>query len=128
MSMDTNTEPSREGGRGDSSETILLSVLGDHPKTKMLALFIQNSNMDYNVTEIAEKSNLKRDTVYKYLDTLRAWGLVEKTRKVGNSQMFSLNNDSAAAESLAKFEWDLIEHLAEKEDAGELNDNNEPVI
>jgi hypothetical protein len=42
--------------------------------------------------------------------------------------MFSLNNDSAAAESLAKFEWDLIEHLAEKEDAGELNDNNEPVI
>jgi DNA-binding IclR family transcriptional regulator len=84
--------------------------------------------MDYNVTEIAEKSNLKRDTVYKYLDTLRAWGLVEKTRKVGNSQMFSLNNDSAAAESLAKFEWDLIEHLAEKEDAGELNDNNEPVI
>lgn len=110
-----------------TEEHVLLSVLGDHPKTKLLAVFIGNPQMDFNVTELAEYANLKRDTVYKYLDTLRGWGMVEETRKVGNSQMYSLNTDSEAAESLATFEWKLVEHLGEKEERGELDEHNSPL-
>jgi DNA-binding transcriptional ArsR family regulator len=126
MATDTKPEdPSDEAHVTD--EHVLVSVLGDHPKTKILATFIGNPEMDFNVTEIAEYSNLKRDTVYKYLDTLKGWGLIEETRRVGNSQMYALNTENDANEAFAKFEWELLTHLGDKEQAGELDDQNNPL-
>lgn len=122
---DTNERDSGDGGYV-TGDHLLTDVLGDHPKTKILAAFVGNPDIDYNVTEIAEASNLKRDTVYKYLDTLRGWGLIKKTRRVGNSQMYALNKESEAAESLAQFEWRLMKHLGAKEQAGELDQENKP--
>lgn len=126
--MSTDTQIKSENGEGYvTDEHVLVSLLGDHPKTKILAVFLGNADMDFNVTEIADYADLKRDTVYKYLDTLRGWGLVEETRQVGNSHMYSLDTDSDAAQALAETEWRLVEHLAGKEEAGELDDTNNPL-
>lgn len=46
----------------------------------------------------------------------------------GNSPMYQINKDSPAAERLANFEWVLIEVLAEKEEEGELDEENQPIL
>jgi DNA-binding transcriptional ArsR family regulator len=143
MSLENGDGDTRDGGNGNtrgdggasdegdeayvSPDHVLLGSLGDHPKLKILAVFIGHPEMDFNVTELAEYAGLKRDTVYKYLDSLRGWGFVETTRQVGNSQMYQLDTDSEPAEALAKLEWTLLEHLSEKEQAGELDADNEAI-
>ncbi|RLM96985.1 winged helix-turn-helix domain-containing protein [Haloarcula sp. Atlit-7R] len=125
--MGKSREPDTENEETVTEEHLLFGALGDHPKTKTLAALINAPEKDFNITEIADYADIKRDTVYKYIDELRAWGLIEKTRKVGNSQMYALNTDSDAAEALSEMEWHLMEHLAEKEAAGELDIDNNPV-
>jgi len=125
--MSKNRGPDIDEGAAVTDEHLLLGALGDHPKTQILAALISAPDKDFNVTEIADYADIKRDTVYKYIDDLRGWGLIERTRKVGNSQMYALNTDSDAAEALSKMKWHLTEHLAEKEASGELDDNNNPL-
>ncbi|WP_058992227.1 helix-turn-helix domain-containing protein [Haloarcula sp. CBA1127] len=129
MSMlpsENESEGADDGGYV-TDDHLLVDVLGGHPKTRILAVFLGNPEMDFNVTEIADYADLKRDTVYKYLDTLRGWGLVEETRRVGNSQMYALNTDSEAAKSLAKAEWKLVELLGQKEEQDQLDEDNNPL-
>jgi len=125
------TEDTDTNGAGNDDQEmerhVLLTVLGDHPKTKTLTVFLDNPDMEFNLTEIADYAGLKRDTVSTYLNTLRAWGLVEETQQVGNNQLYSLDTASEAAESLAKFEWDLVKHLADKEQSGDVDDMNNPL-
>lgn len=116
-----STEPDNAGSSDNdegyvTDSHVLVEALGDHPQTKMLAVFIGNPEMDFNVTEIAKYADLKRDTVYKYLGKLKELDLIEEARKVGNSQMYALNTDNDAAETFAKFEWDLVKNLAESEE------------
>ena len=110
-----------------SDEHLMLSVVGDHPKTKLLVIFLDNPEMEFSVGEAAEYANLERETVDEYLDTLRSWGLVSATRTGENSQRYALCTESEAAETLAKFEWLLVKHLAEKEQKGEVDESNDPI-
>lgn len=106
---------------------VLVSVLGDHPKTKILAAFLGNPDIEFSTTKIADHAGLELETVDQYLDTLRGWGVIEETHQSGSSRQYSLNTDSEAAEALAKFEWKLVEHLGQKEQDGEVNDMNQPL-
>lgn len=125
--MSKTTESDTDGEGAVTDDHLLLGALGDHPKMQILAALIDSPEKDFNVTEIADYADIKRDTVYKYIDDLRAWGLIKQTRKVGNSQMYALDTDSDAAEALSKLEWHLMEYLAEKEAAGELDADNNPL-
>lgn len=66
---------------GDTPRNRLLDFLGDHPTS------------DYPITELAEKSGVSRPTIYEELPELEETGLVEQTRKVGQSRLFKLNTD-----------------------------------
>ena len=125
--MGKTSDPDADGKGAVTDKHLLLDALGDHPKMQILAALIDTPERDFNVTEIADYADIKRDTVYKYIDDLRAWDLIEKTRKVGNSQMYALDTTSDAAEALSKVEWHLMEHLAEKEAAGEIDSDGNPL-
>lgn len=64
---------------GPTSRAKLLDFLGDH------------ATSDYNVTEMAAKTGITRQTVYTALDELLALGMVKKTRVVGQSPMYRIN-------------------------------------
>jgi len=120
------------GDEGDDAAAVterhvLVSVLGDHPKTKILAAFLGNPDIDFNRTKIADYAGLESKTVNEHLDTLRGWGMIEETQQSGDSRQYSLNTDSEAAETLAKFEWKLVDHLGQKEQQGEVDDMNNPL-
>ncbi|WP_248911051.1 winged helix-turn-helix domain-containing protein [Halocatena marina] len=108
--------------------TTLVSVLGTPARVRILAVLTSETDRDLNPTEIMEEAGIGSTAFYEHIDDLRAWGLVEKTRMAGNSPMFRLNMDSEAAQHLGKFEWELVKHSIEKEEAGELDENEQPIL
>lgn len=108
--------------------TTLVNVLGTPARVRILAVLTSETDRDLNPTQICEQAGVGSSAFYDHIDDLRAWGLIEKTRMAGNSPMYRLNTDSKAAQHLGKFEWALIEHTTEKEQAGELDENNQPIL
>jgi DNA-binding transcriptional ArsR family regulator len=98
-----------------AEDTVLTDVLGNHAKVKMLVALLGESDQDLNATELARLAGIDRSTFYEHIDDLLAYGIVEETRQVANSQMYKLNRNSDAAEDLARLEWDLIEAIPDVE-------------
>lgn len=53
---------------------------------------LKNAERDLSINEIAEKTNLTRQTVSKYVTVLVAEGRLECTREVGNARFFQHSN------------------------------------
>jgi Fic family protein len=92
-----------------ASGTYFVDVLGDSAKARILATFLGSHNDDLNISDIARISGVNRSTVYRNIDDLLKYGLVEQSRTVGNSKMYRLNKDNEAAQKLAAFEWALLD-------------------
>lgn len=94
-------------------DTVLTDVLGGHAKVKILAALLGEKDRDLNATEIAHLAGVDRSTFYEHADDLLAYGLVEETRTVGNSQMYRIDRDNPAASDMAQLEWDLLDEVEE---------------
>lgn len=108
--------------------TVLVDVIGDEAPVRILEVLLSESNNDMNPTRIIDLAGISSSSFYNHIDTLRRWNLVKKTRMAGNSPMYQINQESDAAKSIAKFSWDLIDYFGEKEQAGEINDDNQPAL
>ena len=117
----------REFGDVYADRTVLVDVLGSPTKVRTLAVLISETDRDLNASAICEQAGIGSSSFYHHIEDLLAYGLVEKARNVGNSPMYRINTDSEAAEALASFEWSLLEMLASKEEAGELDENGRPI-
>lgn len=92
---------------------VVLGVLGDHPKTRILLALLTDPDRDYNLTDIGRLADTDRTTVHRHIDSLLEYGVVEKTRKAGNAWMYQINKDNGAAQAFAEFEWEAIKALSE---------------
>lgn len=103
-----------KSGQGESfaEQTALTSLLGDHPKVKILAVLLSEGR-DINVSQIAELAGMSRSTVYDHISALQEVGVVKLTRKVGGSPLYEINEESDIAECLAKLEWVLLDYYEE---------------
>lgn len=99
--------------------SVVIDVLGDHPKTRILLALLTDPDRDYNVTDIARLADTDRSTVYRHIDALLERGLVAQTRKAGNAPMYQINHESDAAQAFGRFEWEVIKALGDADaDAG----------
>lgn len=73
---------------GSTPRARLLDFLGDHPTS------------DYNVTEMAAKSGVTRQTVYTLLEDLLQVGMLRRTRNVGQSPMYAINMEHPVTQSV----------------------------
>lgn len=108
--------------------TTIVRVLGKEVPARILAVLTSETDRDLNPTEIQEQAGIGSTAFYDHIDKLRAWGLVEKTRMAGNSPMYRLNTDSKAVQALGTFEWELVRFQTNKERAGEVDDENQPIL
>ena len=99
----------------DPEGSVVIDVLGDHPKTRILLAVLTDPDRDYNMSEIAELADTDRSTVYRHIDDLLAIGVITQTRKVGNAPMYQLNQENGAAEAFGTFEWEVIKAVGEHE-------------
>lgn len=110
--MGTNTIHADSDTSNPEGE-VVLGVLGDHPKTRILLALLTDPDRDYNLTDIGRLAGTDRTTVHRHIDSLLEYGIVEKTRKAGNAWMYQINQDNDAAKAFAKFEWEAIRALSE---------------
>ncbi|PSG97423.1 hypothetical protein BRD56_05755 [Thermoplasmatales archaeon SW_10_69_26] len=66
----------------------MLDFLGDHPLS------------DYSITEMAEKSDVSRPTVYDELPELQRLGMIKQTRTLGNSRLFQIDTDHSVVQEI----------------------------
>lgn len=113
----TESDPTDEATEGPEG-SVVIDVLGDHPKTRILLALLTDPDRDYNVSDIARLADTDRSTIYRHLDDLLEYGLVVQTRKAGNAPMYQINHESDAARAFGQFEWEVIKALGEKEQNG----------
>ena len=80
----------------------------DQKTMQIIEFLLENPVMDYSKTEIAELSGISRSTLYRRWDTLEELGILEKTRKYQNTQLYSLNTDSEIVNLLGRLQEDLV--------------------
>lgn len=71
---------------------------------KIVAALLSEDGTDLNVTDIARLAGVARSTVYDHIDELRELGVVEQTRKVGDSPMYRFDAESDVGEHVATLE------------------------
>jgi DNA-binding transcriptional ArsR family regulator len=96
-----------------AEQTAVTRLLGDHPKVKILSA-LSSESQDVTVSRIAELAGTSRSTVYDHLDDLRDVNVVVKTREVGGSPLYELNEDDEAARKFAQLEWAFLDNVAEE--------------
>jgi len=108
---DDDTAPPVEGDHY-AEDTPLLWILGDKPKIKILAALLSERNHDLNISDLARIAGVSRSTIYDHIDPLIEYGLVEKTRETGGSQMYQIDVESDGVKFLAGLErWLLNQEL-----------------
>jgi len=97
-------------------------IFGNSPQTKVLDFLADYPDFDYSISEIANKSNVSRPTVYKVIEILLKKDLVIKTREQGNSPLFKLNLENKLVQLILKFDFEIAGRLAEIENENSLKD------
>jgi len=86
----------------DDRESILLTLFGTSPKTRLLDLFMDNPLFEFTRNEMMEALGMAKVTLYGTLPDLEAGGVIEETRKIGKASLYRLNGDSAVVKNLGR--------------------------
>ena len=80
----------------------------DRSVAKVLDFLIENRSFDYSKEVMAEGSGVSRPTLYRIWPTLERNGLLEETRKYGNTKLYKINENSELVKFLIKIEIQLV--------------------
>ena len=90
-------------------------IFGHNSKTRILDFLTDHPRFEYSITEITEKAEVSRPTVYKVVKTLIDKKLVIKTRDQGNSSLYQLNIENKLVQIILKFDFEIASKVAEIE-------------
>lgn len=99
-------EPYAEG-------TPLTVLFGSSARVRIVSALLGEDDYDVNVSDLARLAGVARSTVYEHIDELRALGVVEQTRTVGDSPMYRFDRDSEVGERIASLEGVTLRRLLE---------------
>lgn len=91
-------------------ESILRKVLGDNPFIKIIDTLLDHPSHEYTKKELAEVTSLSEKTVYNKWNKIEELDVVEESRKIGNTTLYTANTESPVVEGLYKFEQYLLEN------------------
>ncbi len=81
-----------------------IADLLDASARKVLEFLVENRAFDYSKEEIAEGSEISRPTLYRIWPLLEKNGIIAKTRKYGNAQLFKIDESNELVKVLVKLE------------------------
>ena len=83
---------------------MLTEFFGNYPRIRVIDLLLSHPYTEYTKKDIAECSNVARGTLYEFFDELNKYKLIKPTRKIGNTQLYSIDMDSPAVKALNAFQ------------------------
>jgi DNA-binding transcriptional ArsR family regulator len=87
----------------------------DRQRTKILAAFVSERGRDITISYAAQLAGVARSTVYDHIEELENMGVVKETRKMGQSQYYTLNNDNDLAHELYRLEGIALKNREERD-------------
>jgi len=90
-------------------ETPLQALFGTHPQVKVIETLMLHSDFEYNLTELAESSEVSRSTVFGLRDKLLHYKIIRPTKKVGRIQLYTLDTKSPTGKLLNELSLRLVD-------------------
>ena len=90
----------------------LKHALGDIPMVRVLDFMLEHLGLDYTTKEIAEYADVAPGAVKRDFGRLIECGMVTETRKIGVSQLYTLNTDDVIADALIEFDEVLSSYMS----------------
>ena len=123
LSMDVDSSLYREG-----RDSILLRIFGRSPQTRIIDMFLDNPFFDLRRMEMVESLGMAKITMYKTIPLIEDSGIIVPSRKIGKTQLYRLNGDSATVKHLRSVIRDLSFKIAENEIAMASLDGKETLV
>lgn len=102
-------------------------IFGNNPQTKILDFLADHPKYDYSITEISNKADVSRPTVYNVLNILLSKKLIIKTRTLGQSTLYQLNLKNDLVKTMLKFDFEISKKYAELLDDKPIKKYNKSV-
>ncbi len=99
----------------EDRRSIILTLFGPNPKTRVLDLFMDNPLFEFTRNEIMESLGMAKITLYKTLPDLVSCRVIVETRKIGKASLFRLNGDSEIVKDLERLVRSYARTLADRE-------------
>ncbi len=96
-------------------DTPLCEALGVTPSLQLLSFFNAHPYYDYSKTELSKFTNLSRHTIYKGLEPLVKFSMVAESRRIGNTKLYKLNNESDTTRMMKGFNNSIVAIIADRE-------------
>ena len=109
-SMEVKSSFYREG-----RDSIFLRIFGRSPQTRIIDMFLDNPFFDLSRMEMVEALGMAKITMYKTIPIIENSGMIVPSRKIGKTQLYRLNGDSAAVKHLRSVVRDISFKIAESE-------------
>lgn len=95
--------------------TLLIEVLGNTPTIKLLSFFLGHPQLDYSKNELAKTIDQSRQTVYKAIIPLIDFDLITKSRRIGHTQLYKLNQGSDQVNAIERFNRLIVDQVVDNE-------------
>ncbi|HLD33230.1 MAG TPA: hypothetical protein VJB66_00795 [Candidatus Nanoarchaeia archaeon] len=87
------------------------NLFGGTPRNRILEFFLEMRGMDYGIGDVAREAGLNRATTYNTMEELLKSGLIIPTRKLGKTQLYSLDLKNSEVQFLIKIFDRVLEHV-----------------
>ena len=99
----------------EGRDSIFLRIFGRSPQTRIIDMFLDNPFFDLSRMEMVEALGMAKVTMYKTIPMIEDSGVIVPSRKIGKTQLYRLNGDSAAVKHLRSVVRDISFKIAESE-------------
>ena len=93
---------------------ILSKLLGDTYYAKILEILIENYKDEFTIPDIIDIAGTSRGSTYSYIKSLVSENIVNKSRKIGSTQLYKLNLENRSIKALILLEHNLVQEKLEK--------------
>lgn len=98
---------------------MLTEVMGEYPQVRVIEILITHPWSEYTKKDLAEASRISRSTLYNLMDKLETYQIIKPTRKIGSTQLYTLNQESSTTKAIMTFTRELSEIEIGKQGTGE---------
>jgi len=91
-----------------------LDVLGYNPQAKILDVLITGRRLEYSATGIIRAADIGRATFYKIFPQLLKQSLILPTKKIGNIQLYTINQKNPTVQHLIKLHFQILKGILDK--------------
>jgi predicted transcriptional regulator len=109
----------------ENRESVILTLFGSSPKTRILDLFLDNPLFEFTKNEIIKDLGMAKSTLYAFLPELEKEGIIKETRKIGKASLYRLNSESPLVHELKSL---IRAYVRESNKSNIVEEEAKPVI